>query len=648
MLDCDLLLNSIVTCVDEVMIYSVDFDLKLIYFSEHFKKHAKDNFLVDLYENIDLNNIFKDKKHFAFMKYNIMKSFSGDRFQYEDSYNSKHFINHFNPVYDKDKKIIAVTIILKDITKIKKREEELEYSYYFFQQLIDALPIPIFYKNEKFLYKGCNRAFEEYYEVTRDNLIGRSAYQITSYETATLYTETDYKLLKTQIPQIYEADVNINGTIRNMLFYKALFYKMDGEIGGIVGSIVDISDLKKKDNELNNLLNVLKQLEVIVNNSPAIAFLWKNDSDWSVEYVSENIKLFGYSTKEFYNKEIKFADIIYKDDLKKVMNEVKYYSENKCKEYVQEYRITTKTKEIKWIHDHTFVRYNEQKEITHYQGIITDITDHKIIENKLRISQKMEAIGTIASGIAHEINSPMQYILDNTLFLQKSFDKIIKYLNSSEINNDCSKECIDDIDFLKEEIPLSFSDTLEGIERVRKIISAMKDFAHTSLNNHKTFSDINRGIESTVVITKNVWKYNCELLTDLATDLPLVFCNIDDINQVVLNLITNASDAIEEAKSIKNYEKGIIKIKTYSKDNNVIIEIEDNGSGIDDSIKENIFNPFFTTKDVGKGSGQGLAISHGIMENHKGSITFESQKGEFTKFIITLPINEIVEEEDKQ
>lgn len=640
MLDCNLILNSIVTAVDEVMIYSVDFDFKLIYFTEHFKKHVKEHFLVDLFENINLSNIFTDKRHFVFMKYNIQKAFEGERFQYNDSYNSKHFINHFNPIYDKDKNIWGVTVILKDVTKMKKREEELEYSYYFFQQLIDALPIPIFYKNEKFLYKGCNRAFEEYYEVTRDNLIGRSVYQITSYETAEKYMEADIILMTTKIPQIYEADVNINGNIKSMMFYKALFYKMDGDVGGIVGSIVDITDLKKKDKELSNLLNVLKQLEVIINNSPAIAFLWKNDSDWSVEYVSENIKLLGYTTAEFYSKELKFIDIVFKDDLKKVNQEVKYYSENKYKEYVQEYRIVTKNKEIKWIHDHTFVRYNAQKEITHYQGIITDITEQKTIQHKLRISQKMEAIGTLASGIAHEINSPMQYILDNTLFLQKSFDKIIKFLNSDITD----ESVLNNIDFLKEEVPLSFSDTLEGIERVRKIISAMKDFAHISLNNHKTFSDINRGIESTIIITKNVWKYNCEIITELDSNLPFAYCNIDDINQVVLNLITNASDAIEEAKTIKNYEKGIIKIKTYLKDENVIIEIEDNGIGIDDSIKESIFNPFFTTKDVGKGSGQGLAISHRIINNHKGSIIFESEKGEFTRFIITLPTNEKEEE----
>lgn len=280
--------------------------------------------------------------------------------------------------------------------------------------------------------------------------------------------------------------------------------------------------------------------------------------------------------------------------------------------------------------------------------ILKDITEQVKMETQLHVSQKMEAVGQLAAGIAHEINTPMQYILDNTLFVKDSFKQVsdyIKIIESDKVlieNNNLisSKRSEIDLDYILSEVPEAIKQTEVGIQRVSKIVLAMKDFSHHG-QNEKIMADINRGIEVTATISKNEWKYYADLELKLAENLPQVYCNIDEINQVVLNMIVNAAHAIQE-KQIKNNinEKGKIVISTYATMKEVIIEITDTGNGIPPHIKEKIFDPFFTTKEVGKGSGQGLAIAHNIIiKNHQGSIFVDSVPGVGTTFNIQLPID---------
>lgn len=280
--------------------------------------------------------------------------------------------------------------------------------------------------------------------------------------------------------------------------------------------------------------------------------------------------------------------------------------------------------------------------------ILKDITEQVKMETQLHVSQKMEAVGQLAAGIAHEINTPMQYILDNTLFVKDSFNQVsdyIKIIESDKVlieNNNLisSKRSEIDLDYILSEVPEAIKQTEVGIQRVSKIVLAMKDFSHHG-QNEKIMADINRGIEVTATISKNEWKYYADLELKLAENLPQVYCNIDEINQVILNMIVNAAHAIQE-KQIKNNinEKGKIVISTYATMKEVIIEITDTGNGIPPHIKEKIFDPFFTTKEVGKGSGQGLAIAHNIIiKNHQGSIFVDSVPGVGTTFNIQLPID---------
>ncbi|MEW5979020.1 MAG: ATP-binding protein [Acidobacteriota bacterium] len=282
----------------------------------------------------------------------------------------------------------------------------------------------------------------------------------------------------------------------------------------------------------------------------------------------------------------------------------------------------------------------------------SDITERKILEGQLRQAQKLESIGQLAAGIAHEINTPTQYVGDNTRFLQDSFGDLLKVIRSYDRLLEASRSGgvppsllaeIDavrqtaDLEFLMQEIPAAIAQSLEGIERVSKIVRSMKEFAFPA-GKEKVSADLNKAIESTITVARNEWKYVAEMRTDLDPDLPLVPCLLGDLNQVFLNLIINAAHAIAAKLGSQSHDKGTITISTRREGDWVVIRVQDSGTGIPEAVQPRIFDPFFTTKEVGKGTGQGLAISHSVIEKHGGTIAFETQPGEGTTFAIRLPL----------
>ncbi|MGC9196422.1 MAG: response regulator [Syntrophobacteraceae bacterium] len=283
----------------------------------------------------------------------------------------------------------------------------------------------------------------------------------------------------------------------------------------------------------------------------------------------------------------------------------------------------------------------------------TDITEYKLMERQLVQSQKLESIGQLAAGIAHEINTPAQYVGDNTRFLETAFENLetIHLLYDRLLENHRAGSPLEpliqtigavkeemDFDFIRREIPEAIRQSLEGIERITRIVLSMKEFSHPGTDK-KTEIDINRAIENTVTVARNEWKYVADVSTDFDPEIPPVHCLVGEFNQVILNLIINASHAIADKVGDRAAQKGTIGVSTRRDGDFVEIRISDDGNGIREDIRSKIFDPFFTTKDVGKGTGQGLAISHTvIVKKHGGTIDFESKLGEGTTFIIRLPI----------
>ncbi|MBI4881557.1 MAG: PAS domain S-box protein [Planctomycetes bacterium] len=297
---------------------------------------------------------------------------------------------------------------------------------------------------------------------------------------------------------------------------------------------------------------------------------------------------------------------------------------------------------------------DESGGIAGYVCVKHEVTQQRALEEQLRQAQKLEAIGQLAAGIAHEINTPTQFVGDNVRFLEEAFGDILgllgvlEQLSAAVVQGGASAEQGEearqaigaaDLAYLKSEIPTSIQQSLEGVRRVMEIVRAMKDFSHMGGSEMKNL-DLNRAVLSTATVSRNEWKYVADLETDLDPELPAVPCLAGELNQVFLNMIVNASHAIADKAKGNPAQRGKITISTRRGDDCVEVRIADTGTGIPDEVRPRIFDPFFTTKEVGKGTGQGLAIAHNvIVKKHKGTIAVESAVGEGTTFIIRLPQN---------
>jgi EAL domain-containing protein (putative c-di-GMP-specific phosphodiesterase class I) len=266
-----------------------------------------------------------------------------------------------------------------------------------------------------------------------------------------------------------------------------------------------------------------------------------------------------------------------------------------------------------------------------------------------RVSQRLEAVGQLAAGIAHEINTPLQFVGDSVSFLRDAVEELLaltelyretlyaKTPMPVEDRRRVMQEAEEraDVEYLSERIPRAFDRTVDGITRVRSIVQAMKRFSHAA-GAEAAPADINEAIETTLAVCRNEYKYVAEVNLDLGS-LPAVMCNIGELNQVILNLIINAAQAIEE-KFGGSGNLGQIGIRTWTDDNMVVIEIADDGPGIPPALQDRIYEPFFTTKEIGKGTGQGLALALATIQRHSGSLTCVSNSGDGTTFTIRLPI----------
>jgi two-component system NtrC family sensor kinase len=263
--------------------------------------------------------------------------------------------------------------------------------------------------------------------------------------------------------------------------------------------------------------------------------------------------------------------------------------------------------------------------------------------------QKLTAIGQLAAGVAHEINTPAQYVSDNTTFLRSAMVRLLGALDAAfAVVRHARAGTIDvsavdaaeraltrgRIDYLREQIPKAIEQSLDGIERISSIVGAMKSFSHPS-EGVLSPTNLNEAITATITVARNEWKYVAEMVTELAPDLPEVMCLRDELNQVVLNLVVNAAHAIES----RGAGLGTITVSTRADAEWVEIRVADTGCGIPEQHRSRVFEPFFTTKAVGKGTGQGLHIAYQVVvDKHRGAINFETQLGVGTTFIVRLPL----------
>jgi PAS domain S-box-containing protein len=421
-----------------------------------------------------------------------------------------------------------------------------------------------------------------------------------------------------------------------------------GGIHGVMALVENITERKHAEERQTRERNILLAL---MDNIPDLIFV--KDADG--RFVTSNL-----AHVRFLGK-LNPDEVIGKDESDLLPREIAENNRVQDLEIVRTGRLSIDREELRmdsggvarWFSTTRVPFTGPEGGVTGVIGLSRDITSRRLLETKLAQAQKLESIGHLAAGVAHEINTPIQYVSDNTAFLRESFQNLAKVLSEYQDLYRAARDgavtesllagvgaAIEeaDVEYVLEEVPKAIQQCSEGLARVSTIVKAMKEFSHPGPSEMRAV-DLNHAITSTVEVSRSEWKYIADMRLELDPELASVRCFPDELNQVVLNLIINAAHAIaDQPKSVSG--KGIITISTRREGEWVEIRVEDTGTGIPEAVQPKVFLPFFTTKDVGKGTGQGLSIAHAVVvEKHRGEIRFETEDGKGTVFIVRIPID---------
>ncbi|MGY1748727.1 PAS domain-containing sensor histidine kinase [Modestobacter sp. SYSU DS0511] len=370
----------------------------------------------------------------------------------------------------------------------------------------------------------------------------------------------------------------------------------------------------------------------------------QHDPDSTIRYVSPAIAcVLGLSPEQVIGT--RALDLVHPDDLGTLLHSDGQFRADAGRGELT-FRLRHRDGHWVWVEAISSVLRDADGRITEVQMCTRDITDRKARDAEMHRESKLESLGRLSAGLAHEINTPIQYVGDNARFLADAFADLMSMLvlyrgmldreepmewSERQARMREAEEGVE-FDYLQEEVPSAVAQTLAGIDRVATIVRAMKTFSHPGHSEHVP-ADLNEALAATVTVTRHQVSSVADLQLDLGA-IPPVRCNIADLNQVFLNLIVNAADAVEETG-----RRGTIGVSTAVEGEQVVIRISDTGTGIPDHVRAKIFDPFFTTKDVGRGTGQGLPLARAVVqEAHGGTLTVRSEPGAGSTFTVRLPI----------
>ena len=600
-----------------------------------------------------LNSGRQPPKFFADMwaVINAGKVWHGELVNKRKGGSSYHEEMTITPVRDENGAIRNFVAVKQDVTERKHSEQALAHKRDLLLALMDNLPDHIYFKDVQSRYTRVNRAMATHMGLERpEDAIGKSDTDFFPPREARQKLVDERCLLATGKPILGLVEKSDAGQKTCWVSStKVPTYGRDGEIAGLVGISRDITEMKQAEEDLRHSEEKFRQLAANVSD-----VFWISSADHQqILYVSPAYEMiWGRSMKSLYELPHQWFEAILPEERERVFTLFTSLREN-ATDVSTEYRITRPDGSVRWVHDRGFQVRDAAGKVVRLAGIASDITERRRLETELFQARKLESIGQLAAGIAHEINTPIQYVGDNVRFMKDSFAAVAKVLDAQgEVlaaarsgsvtpellaRNDAMLAA-SDLGYLRDQIPQALAETLEGVERVAKIIRAMKEFSHPG-GKEKAPANLNKAIESTVTVARNEWKYVADMKLELDDRLPYVDCFLGEFNQAVLNLIVNAAHAIGDVVSLNPGTKGLITVQTRDDGDFVEVRVTDTGTGIPEAVRPKIFDPFFTTKDVGKGTGQGLAIVYGAIVNRLGgSVNFETEVGQGTAFILRLPV----------
>ena len=546
--------------------------------------------------------------------------------------------------------ILAFALITSVIDKrISRQQLVLESERKMLRALIDHIPDCMYVKDYEGRFILANQRLATTLGVAdADMLIGKTDFDYYPLELATKFRDDEQSIMLQGVSLFEHEETGMSretGPIP-MLTTKVLLRDHNGAVVGIAGVGRDISERKKHeqallsaerryrsmfDEALVGLFELDREGRAIHANPAMAEFMGYQSAGQMLGAAHAPIWSAGASSGR---RQELIAELETKDHVKSFEMEM-------VKVTGQKISISTSIR----------ARYAQGERIG-YVGIFEDITSRQLLQDQLLQAQKLESVGQLAAGIAHEINTPVQYIGDNVRFLKETFEelftlneeyaRLLRAAQHEDVTPRMLAEVVDavrnvDTGYLFEEIPKAIDQTLEGVTRVANLVAAMKEFSHPGTG-AKVPLDLNRAIESTVTMSRNEWKYVADLKMELDVALPEVLCLPGEFSQVVLNLIVNAAHAIADVAQAGGRSRGLITVATRSLEDQVEVRVSDTGNGIPQKVQSRIFDPFFTTKEIGKGTGQGLAIARSVVvDKHQGTIAFETEEGSGTTFTILLP-----------
>jgi two-component system NtrC family sensor kinase len=585
---------------------------------------------------------------------------------YQLGNSGRHYLR-FNaaPIMNAAGEIVGAVETLEDTTDTKRIEERLNDQFRFLQEIIDTIPNPVYYKDRLGRYIGSNRAFEEFIGRPKKDIFGKTICELVPGEYAKEHFRMSLKCISSALPKTYESFLErIDDTLRRIIVTKAPFFDKKGNPAGLVGTFLDITErhaLEEKRKQAEQSLAESKaelevkhaELEELFTWVEAAKVEWEQTLDSLRDLViltdpAGKVRRCNRLLNQLANKShdeiigIDWPDILTEAGftfsvLNETSGEVVHKSSNR---FYNLYIYDIKSPDT----DAVTGRVMSLVDTTELRSITEELQEayHELQTTQIKVFQqeKLASIGQLAAGVAHEINNPMGFISSNLTTLGKYFDRTKEFVAClSSAFSDCAKDSgragVDErrkslkIDYIFDDSSQLIAESLDGAQRVRKIVQDLKSFSRVDDAEQKR-ADLKECLDSTIGIAWNEIKYVATLTKDYG-DIPPVLCYPQQLNQVFMNLLVNASHAITG--------QGEIRVRTWQDGDTVCVSVSDSGCGISEENQKRIFEPFFTTKEVGKGTGLGLSISYDIIKKHHGDIFVDSVIGTGTTFTVRIPIN---------